>query len=78
MNRGRSTVQIGVQVDTDQRSRCYLLALQIPLFEVCLRLFRTAMASCASRVLFYGLPLIRECLLRLGAYNRLPDLRPAA
>lgn len=48
-------------------------ALQIPLFEVCLRLFRTAMASCASRVLFHGLPLIRERLLRLGACSRLPD-----
>lgn len=53
-------------------------ALQILLFEVCLRLFCMAMASCASRVLFHGLPLIRECLLCLGAYNRLLDLQPAS
>ncbi len=49
-----------------------LLAPQLPLLESVLRLFRAAPSSCASRLPLYGLTLIRERLLRLGARRRLP------
>ena len=48
-----------------------LLALQLSLIETRLRLFRAALASCASRFPLHRLPLIRERLLRLGAHRRL-------
>ena len=48
-----------------------LLALQLPLFEARLRLFRTALTSCVSRFPFHSLTLTCERLLRLGAHRRL-------
>lgn len=47
-----------------------LLALQLPLLEARLRLFRAASASCAGRYPFHCLPLTRERLLRLDAHRR--------
>ena len=44
-----------------------LPALQISLLEVRLRLFRTALASCLSRLLLHRFSLCRESLLCLGA-----------
>ena len=48
-----------------------LLALQRSLLEARLRLFRAALASCASRFPLHRIPLCRERLLRLGAHRRL-------
>ena len=48
-----------------------LLALQLSLIETRLRLFRAALASCASRFPLHRFPLCRERLLRLGAHRRL-------
>ena len=47
------------------------LALQLPLLEARIRLFRVALFSCSNQLSLHRLPLIRERLLRLGAHRRL-------
>ena len=49
------------------------LALQLPLLEARIRLFRVALFSCSNQLSLHRLPLIRERLLRLGAHRRLPE-----
>ena len=48
-----------------------LFALQLPLLEARLRLFRATLASYVSRLPLHRFPLGRERLLSLGAHRRL-------
>lgn len=48
----------------------FLLALQLSLLEARLRLIRTTLTSCLSRLPLHRFPLCRERLLCLGAHCR--------